>query len=67
LRAVPHAGVVITLGGLTVDHFWHLAYPATGDGHSMWVMTGHQVELAGLLIGLGGASALILRSLRSQA
>lgn len=60
--AVAAAGVAVVLVGQIVDVFWHIANPGASEMNiNMLLLPGHQIQLAGWLVGLVGAGGVLLQ------
>ncbi len=58
--ALALAGIVLVLSGIAVDWFWHTANPGvTEESMNMLLLPGHQLQLAGWLVGAVGASVML--------
>ncbi len=55
---VAAAGIALVLAGMAVDWLWHNAYPHAQE-RNMLLLPGHQIELAGWLVGFLGASVAL--------
>jgi hypothetical protein len=53
-------GLGLVLVGVVTDWFWHRVHPDIDEAHNMLFVIGHQIQLAGWLVGVLGGLILIL-------